>query len=232
MARILSLETSTSICSAAIHHDGKLIALSELHEEQAHASRLALLVDGLLSVANLKPDMLDAIAVSSGPGSYTGLRIGTSMAKGLCFSLNLPLISISALELMAFRMSKSGLIQGKLCPLLDARRMEVYCALYDEHAKLMSQILPVEIEESTFNDVLNESRVYFFGPGAEKCRNVITHANAVFAEGIYPSASELGELASERLKRGDVEDLTSFEPLYLKEFLAKKSTKITGVLNK
>lgn len=232
MARILSLETSTSVCSAAIHDDGKLVALSEFHEDQAHASKLALMVDGLLSLADMKPDMLAAIAISGGPGSYTGLRIGTSMAKGLCFSLGLPLIAISALDLMAFRVAKTGLAEEKLCPMLDARRMEVYSALYDRQAKRISSITPLEIDDSAFADVLKDSRIAFFGPGASKCKGVINHGNATFIGGIYPSASELGELAAEKLKSGEVEDLTLFEPLYLKEFLAKKSTKISSVLNK
>ncbi len=232
MATILSLETSTSVCSAAIHDDGRLVALSEFHENQAHASKLALMVDGLLNLADLTPDMLAAIAISGGPGSYTGLRIGTSMAKGLCFSLGLPLIAISALDLMAYRIARTGLADGKLCPMLDARRMEVYCALYDSQGKRISSIAPLEINESGFSDVLNESRVTFFGPGAGKCRKTITHSNAVFVEGVYPSASELGELGAEKLGRGEVEDLTLFEPLYLKEFIAKKSTKISSVLNK
>lgn len=232
MARILSLETSTSVCSAAIHDDGKLVALSEFHEDQAHASKLALMVDGLLNLADMKPDMLAAIVISAGPGSYTGLRIGTSMAKGLCFSLGLPLIAISALDLMAFRVSKTGLAEGKLCPMLDARRMEVYCALYDEQGKQATATTPLEIDNSSFSDVLADSRIAFFGPGADKCREVITHSNAFFIEAIYPSASELGELGAGKLKRGEVEDLTLFEPLYLKEFLVKKSTKIQSVLNK
>lgn len=223
MALILSLETSTNICSVAVHSNENLLIASELHVEQSHASKLAILVENILSSANIKSDQLEAIAVSSGPGSYTGLRIGTSTAKGLCYALDIPLIAVNTLELMAFQMRNANYMKSLLCPMIDARRMEVYCLLTDPQ---LNTITPTEskiIDETSFLDVLNQQEILFFGNGAAKCQNVITHPNARFIEGIHPLAAQLGYMAFEYWKNEKFEDLLQYEPFYFKDFVAKPS---------
>jgi tRNA threonylcarbamoyladenosine biosynthesis protein TsaB len=229
MALILSLETSTTVCSVALHSSGKLLALSEVHIEQSHASKLAVLVEEIKRAAGIGLSELDAVAISSGPGSYTGLRIGTSTAKGLCYSLEIPLIAVNTLELMAHQMSRVNVDHAWLCPMIDARRMEVYCQLTDA---LLKPVLSVEarvIDETSFAAELEKNVIVFFGNGAEKCEDVITHSNARFVTGIYPSAASLGVLASRKFQKEELEDLVHFEPFYLKEFLIKKAADIKPV---
>jgi tRNA threonylcarbamoyladenosine biosynthesis protein TsaB len=222
MATILSLETSTNVCSVALHDDGKLIASSEVHIEQSHASKLALLIDDLKRLSDFPLNKLAGVAISSGPGSYTGLRIGTSTAKGLCYALNIPLIAVGTLDLLASQVNKYNLTENLLIPTIDARRMEVYCQL--TNAKLYN-ITPVEakiIDESSFIDLLENNQITFFGNGADKCQEVIKHKNAFFLKNIYPSAIQLGSIAFEKFSEQKFENLSSFEPFYLKDFIAKK----------
>jgi tRNA threonylcarbamoyladenosine biosynthesis protein TsaB len=232
MRRILSLETSTSVCSVALHQEGNLKFVSEIHEDQAHAGKLSPLIEHALNLLGWEADSLDAVAVSGGPGSYTGLRIGTSTAKGLCLALNIPLIAVDSLKVMASYVTKLNVSDGHLCPMLDARRMEVYCSLYTSQLDTVSPVQALVIEPGAFEEILAKDKVCFFGPGAEKCLGVIAHPNASFIHGIYPSARDLGELATASFDRGEFQDLMAFEPLYLKEFLVKKSTKLERVLNK
>lgn len=224
MAFILSLETSTTVTSVAIHRDESLLAAEEIHVPQSAASKLAIMIKEVEKKSGIKLTQLDAVAVSSGPGSYTGLRIGTSTAKGLCYALNIPLIAIGSLDLMAYHVSRKDMGDALLCPMIDARRMEVYCEVTDHK---LEKILPVEakiIDEYSFDDLLKNTRVIFFGDGAAKCATVIRSDNAIFLQDIFPSATDLGYLAFHKLMRNEAENLVRFEPFYLKDFVAKKAT--------
>lgn len=232
MARILSLETSTTVCSVALHENSSLIAVAEVHLEHSHGSKLAQLIDNVTSISGCEISDIDGIAVSSGPGSYTGLRIGTSTAKGICFALNTPLIAIDTLTIMSQRLSSTNIERSLLCPMIDARRMEVYCAISDTDGSIVQAIEAKVIDEKSFEELLAERRIIFFGNGADKCRSVITHSNATFVPGVTPSAIQLGYLASEKFNKGEFENLFLFEPFYLKEFKAKKSTNFFDAANK
>ena len=175
---------------------------------------------------------VNAVAVSSGPGSYTGLRIGTSTAKGLCFALNVPLIAIDTLSILSAQVNSTNFERSLLCPMIDARRMEVYCSVSDANGSVIQSIEAKVIDEKSFEELLNERRVIFFGNGAEKCRSVITHNNAFFLTGITPSAIQLGSMAFGKFEKGEFEDLFLFEPFYLKEFKAKKPSNFIDAANK
>lgn len=225
MALILSLETSVDTCSVAIHNQDNVLASALITEPQAHASRLALLIEKVLTESNTSAKSLNAIAVASGPGSYTGLRIGVSTAKGLCYSLDAPLIAINTLELLAYQAAPLAHKDSILCPMIDARRMEVYSMLVDSNQKVLQTIQPEIIDEQSYSQILEDKKITFFGNGAVKCKEVISHPNALFIDNIVPSAIALGEMANHKFQRAEFEDLIHFEPLYLKEFLVKKSTK-------
>jgi tRNA threonylcarbamoyladenosine biosynthesis protein TsaB len=224
MALILSLETSAARCAVALHKTGRLIGIREIHEPQAHAAKVSVLIQELITTT---PDVsikdLAAVAVSSGPGSYTGLRIGTSTAKGICYALNLPLISVRTLDLLAAQVSDDELTGALLCPMIDAKRMEVYCQIMDHHLKIISPVEARIVEHDSFSDLLQRHRMFFFGDGAAKCKPVIPSANAFFIDGVYPSAAVLGEMAYEKYRKSDFEDLGRFTPFYLKDFVAKKA---------
>jgi tRNA threonylcarbamoyladenosine biosynthesis protein TsaB len=226
MPLLLSLETSTDVCSVAVHDNGKLLATAEVHMGQAHASKLASLIREVVAMSGLAMPDLAAVAVSAGPGSYTGLRIGTSTGKGLCYALAIPLISVGTLDSMAAAMRGGRPENAILCPMIDARRMEVYCALYDSGGRRMTEVEARVIDEHSFADQLKDGPMIFGGNGADKCRGVIGHQGAVFLEGIFPSARHLGTLGSQKLAEGKVEDLMHFEPFYLKDFKAKLPTNI------
>lgn len=226
MAIILSLETSSGVCSVALHEDEKLLSLAEIHQDQAHASKLAKLIEHAMQAVGLPMSKLSAVAVSSGPGSYTGLRIGTSTAKGMCYALSIPLIAVSTLEVMTSQVSKMNVSGYLLCPMIDARRMEVYCALFDQRGNVVSPIEAKVIDESSFDEYLESGRILFFGNGSAKCASVLTHENALFIDGVYPSASQLGNIAVIKFRAGEFADVTQFEPFYLKEFKAKMPANI------
>jgi tRNA threonylcarbamoyladenosine biosynthesis protein TsaB len=218
---ILSLETSTFFCSVAIHLQGQLVASSHLHRQQATASQLSVMIDQVCSLAGCTHQQLEAVAVSAGPGSYTGLRIGVATAKGICYGINKPLIAVPTLEIMAAQMAPYNMANAWLCPMLDARRMEVYCQLFDGSLLAKSRVEAKVVEAGSFEMELNQHPVMFFGNGAAKCREVIAHAAATFIEGVHPSADKMGELAFARWTQRLVEDLTTYEPYYLKDFVAK-----------
>ena len=222
MTYILSLETSTNVCSVALHADGRLRYTAGIHEDQAHAAKLAVLVDQLFHTTGIVPKQLSGVAVSAGPGSYTGLRIGTSTAKGLCYALNIPLLAVGTLELLSHPLLRYNFSGGLLCPMIDARRMEVYCMLMDAEGQTMAGPHPRIIDSESFAGELEAGQVVFFGNGASKCRGVIAHANAVFLDDVHPTASALGQMAYENFLGGRFADLPTFGPLYLKEFVAKK----------
>jgi tRNA threonylcarbamoyladenosine biosynthesis protein TsaB len=222
MGLILSLETSASICAVALHDQGVMLASAEVHIAQSHASKLAPLIEEVRKMAAVEMSALKAIAISAGPGSYTGLRIGASTAKGLCYALNIPLLAVNTLELMVHQAKQINIHQAMLCPMIDARRMEVYCLLTDAQLKVLQPVEAKIVDDTSFLEFLRESDILFFGSGAEKCRDMITHPNARFISNLYPSAGMLGVLAFEKYQKGQVEDLASFEPFYLKEFAVKK----------
>ncbi len=228
MGLILSIETSTSVCSAALHQDGALLTSLEYHLPQSTASKLALIIEQLFKLSDTQPAQLSAVAVSAGPGSYTGLRIGVATAKGLCYALNIPLIAVNTLELMVSQVVSTFPAKGAnsdgtfLAPMLDARRMEVYTLLADSKGETISPTEAKIIDEQSYQSWLEQSKIIFFGNGADKCRTVITHSNASFIEGIVPSASKLGTLAFQKFIKNELEDLATYEPYYLKDFMVKK----------
>lgn len=220
MALILNIETATTNCSVSLAKDGQLLALEESDNAgYAHAELLHVYIEKVLDRAKLKPKQLDAIAVSKGPGSYTGLRIGVSAAKGLCFAIGKPLISTDTLQSMALQVEIS---LGSIVAMLDARRMEVYSAIFDKNhhqiRKTEAQILDV----SSFKENLDDGLVYFIGDGTEKAKSLITHHNAVFIDHKVPSAREMATMSFEKFQKNDVEDVAYFEPYYLKEFIGNK----------
>lgn len=222
MALILSLESSTSSCSVALHHDGHVIASRELHEPYSAASRLTVLIQDVLSSAVVQTEDIEAVAVSCGPGSYTGLRIGVATAKGFCYAKNIPLIAINSLVLIAAQVRDRASGTDVLCPMIDARRMEVYTTLLSKDLKELAPITASVIDEQSYSQQLNEHRILFFGTGAGKCEQVIRHPNAVFIPDIVPLASAMGELAEQDFRSAKFEAIGEFEPLYLKDFLIRK----------
>tara|TARA_R110001592_G_scaffold32788_1_gene114483 strand:+ start:445 stop:1131 length:687 start_codon:yes stop_codon:yes gene_type:complete len=227
MSLILGIETATKMCSVALSDENGLLALKEVGGEYSHAENLNSFIADICIEAGKELSDVDAVAVSKGPGSYTGLRIGVSAAKGFCFSLNIPLISVDTLQAMAKNPSRE-IERGVLfCPMIDARRMEVYTALYDGEGNKTEDISAKIIDENSFANELKVSKIVFFGDGAEKCRTVLeSNPNAIFIEDVYPSAKHVNELALEKYKRKEFEDLAYFEPFYLKDFIATTPKKL------
>lgn len=223
MALILSIETSTTTSSIALHEDRHLISSQHLHLDKSHSAYLAPSIKYLFETCGLKMNAIDAVAISKGPGSYTGLRIGTSSAKGICFALDAKLIAINSLEAMAYGMAKYQYEEVLICPMIDARRMEVYCLITKND---MSIIAPTEakiIDESSFSDLLTNNKIIFAGNGAMKCKPMLDYSeNAIFIKDIVPSAEHIGDLAWHAYQQNKFEDLAYFEPYYLKDFIAKK----------
>ncbi len=229
MALLLSIETSTHSFSCALHLEGKLMGVGESTESQTTASMLAVMIDKLFSEAQIKKDQLKGVVVASGPGSYTGLRIGVATAKGICYSLNVPLISINTLYLLAYQV-KNTLDQSDsalLCPMLDARRMEVYCTLLNKNLEVVEPTQAKIVDENSFTEHLQQQPIYFFGEGSDKFQAVVKNASARFISGIKPFASALGELGYGKFAKADFEDLEHFEPFYLKDFLIKKPNSVS-----
>ena len=220
MAIILSIETSTSVCAAALHESGNLIASQELHTPRSAASQLAVMVERLFSEAKISMKRLNAVAVSAGPGSYTGLRIGVATAKGICYGLSIPLIAIDSLHALASTIVNSETAE-LFCPMIDARRMEVYCCLLDRSFQVMEETQAKVIDEHSFLDYLGRQSILFFGNGALKCKTMLNHPNALFLENINCSAAGMGKLAFNKFHSGEFADLGLFEPNYLKDFVAK-----------
>lgn len=224
MSCILHIETSTNVCSVAVSEDGKVIFDKADRTGNNHAEALGSFVDEAMSFADSHAIPLDAVAVSSGPGSYTGLRIGVSMAKGVCYALDLPLLSVPTLELMCVPiLLRNEEIEDDalLCPMIDARRMEVYAALYDRALKPVRGIQADVVDGDTYRQWLDQRPVYFFGNGAAKCMDVIAHPNAHLIEGVEPVAKWMMPLAERKMLNGIYEDVAYFVPYYLKDFVAK-----------
>ncbi len=228
MACILHIETSTDVCSVAVSEDAQVIFQQDDHSGPNHAERLGTMVDEALSFTDSHAIPFDAVAVSCGPGSYTGLRIGVSMAKGVCYGRNLKLISVPTLELMCVPLLLGEKIEegALLCPMLDARRMEVYAALYDRALRPVRGIQADIVDQNTYREWLDRQPVYFFGNGAKKCMETIDHPNARYIDGVEPLAKWMMPLAERRFLQEQFEDVAYFVPFYLKDFVAKMPKKL------
>lgn len=229
MSCILHIETSTSACSVAVSDEGQNVFKKEDLNGPSHAVSLGVFVDEALSFADSHAMPLDAVAVSCGPGSYTGLRIGVSMAKGVCYGRDLPLIGLPTLkiECVPVLLYHDELPDDALlCPMIDARRMEVYAAVYDRALHPVRDIAADIVDEHSYLEFLEKRPVYFFGDGAAKCKEKITHPNAHFIDGIRPLASMMLPLAEKAISEKDFKDVAYFEPFYLKEFVAGKPKKL------
>lgn len=223
MAIILSIDTSTNISSIAIHDAGKLIATQSIHKNKSHSEYLMPSIKNLFEMSDISLNSIDAVAIAQGPGSYTGLRIGTSAAKGLCYGLDARLIAINTLEAMCFGIRKFQLIDFLLCPMLDARRMEVYCLVMKPDGTIIEDTQAKIIDENSFSSLLKAHKMVFFGGGASKCKSFLaSHSNAIFIDDIHPAAEHVGALAWEKYQKKRFEDLAYFEPFYLKDFIANK----------
>lgn len=229
MSCILNIETSTDVCSVAISDNGQVVFNKEDHSGPNHAVKLGVYVDEALSFIDAHGIPLEAVAVSCGPGSYTGLRIGVSMAKGICYGRDVKLISIPTLELMAVPVllgEHPAEEDALIVPMLDARRMEVYAKVMDRALKEVRSIQADIVDAETYKEYLDRGTVYFFGNGSEKCMEVINHPNARLVKGIEPLAKNMAPLAEKRFVEGKFEDVAYFVPFYLKDFVAKMPKKL------
>lgn len=229
MSCILHIETSTSACSVAVSEDGQNVFKKEDLNGPSHAVSLGIFVDEALSFADSHAMPLDAVAVSCGPGSYTGLRIGVSMAKGVCYGRNLPLIGLETLKVQCVPVllyHDELPDDALLCPMIDARRMEVYSAIYDRSLREVRQVQADVVDADTYREYLDRGPVYFFGNGAEKCMETINHPNARLIKGVEPLAKWMFPIAERRIAQEKYEDVAYFVPFYLKDFVAKESKKL------
>ncbi|MBP3482241.1 MAG: tRNA (adenosine(37)-N6)-threonylcarbamoyltransferase complex dimerization subunit type 1 TsaB [Alistipes sp.] len=231
MAVILCIETGTDICSVGIARDGELISLRESSEGRDHARKVGVFVDELFRQTGIAADDIDAVAVGKGPGSYTGLRIGVSFAKGLCYGLRKPLIAVGSLDALvqvAREDYEAGIIdidgweQAKLCPMVDARRMEVYAQVFDSSGKSLTDVVAEVVDKDSFAVWRKSDRFVIFGNGAAKCADVLPDVSFV---AVSPSARGIAPLAQRAFDRGDFEDIAYFEPFYLKDFVVTTSKK-------
>jgi tRNA threonylcarbamoyladenosine biosynthesis protein TsaB len=218
---LLSLDTSTAACSVALHQNGTLLGGYELFTERTSAAMLTTLIDDVVKQAGFELNQIDAIAVAKGPGSYTGLRIGVSTAKGLCFALDKPMLAVNTLAAMAAQIQAFYPVDYVLCPMIDARRMEVYCAFYGIDGQEIRATSAEIIDEESFSEQLAQGPVVFFGDGAAKCRSTLgSNSNAIFLDKlIVPSARTIGALATPLYEQRQFENVATFEPFYLKEFM-------------
>jgi len=223
MTLILAIETATPVCSIAIFSESEIIIEKSTSEKNAHSSLLTVFMEEAMRESKLNFSDLDAVAVSKGPGSYTGLRIGVSAAKGLCYALDIPLIAVNTLQSMAggllvnYKEQKDDSIL--FCPMIDARRMEVYSAVFDSEIKVIRETKAEIIDENSFSEYLRKSKMIFFGDGAAKCKELISHPNAEFNDDFIPSATHMKSFALEKFRKNQFEDVAYFEPFYLKDFI-------------
>ncbi len=227
MPLLLALETSSTVCSVALFREAQLLGASELRIEKSHSSHITVMISQLLENCGFKLDELSAVAVSGGPGSYTGLRIGSSTAKGLCFSLDIPLIEVSTLYSLAAQAISSFPNPEKylFCPMLDARRMEVYTCLLTSQLQEVLPIAAVVLQEDTFKEQLADKQLVFFGSGADKFKTIVAPSEqAVFMQNVLPSTKQMGELALKKFEEKAFEDVAYYEPFYLKDVYITGST--------
>ncbi len=231
MSNILLIETASKVCSVGLAEGNKIIALREDKSMQySHSTFLTTFIEEVVKEAGSAFHKLDAVSVSMGPGSYTGLRIGVSAAKGLCYALDIPLIAINTLQSLTAVAVESGNVHADFfVPMIDARRMEVYNAVYDNSLSEIRETSAEIIDENAFSDFLEKGKVAFFGDGAAKCRDVIKHSNALFFDDIHPGVKGMLNFALEKFIQKQFEDLAYFEPFYLKDFVAGKP-KVKGLL--
>ncbi|HCS87744.1 MAG TPA: tRNA (adenosine(37)-N6)-threonylcarbamoyltransferase complex dimerization subunit type 1 TsaB [Bacteroidales bacterium] len=219
---IINIETSTDVCSAALTVNAEPVLSFVDAETHNHAKQLPLFVDKILEELRMRNWHLDAVALSKGPGSYTGLRIGTALAKGVCYGMSVPLLAIDTLQLLA--KEALPLTQADiLCPMIDARRMEVYCCLFSRDLSPLSPVEAKVIDADSFADLLSTHTICFLGDGADKCKTVLRHSNASFLENVFPDAQNMGSLSELVWKSGRKEDIAYFSPYYLKEYQAVRS---------
>lgn len=228
MACILHIETATDVCSAALSEDGAVLFSKEDFDGPQHAVTLGVFVDEILSIADSHAKPIDAVAVSCGPGSYTGLRIGASMAKGICYGRDIPLIALPTLKIMSVPVLLMDELpeDALLCPMIDARRMEVYAAIYDRALNAIKEVSADIINEESYKDFLDKQPVYFFGNGSTKCKEKIKHPHAHFLDNIQPLARWMFPLADKEYLNESFQDMAYFEPFYLKEFVATVAKKL------
>ncbi|PIE86115.1 MAG: tRNA (adenosine(37)-N6)-threonylcarbamoyltransferase complex dimerization subunit type 1 TsaB [Bacteroidia bacterium] len=238
MALILNIETSTSVCSVSIGNGGKLTDFEEAEGQKTHASQLTVFIDKLLKRNRLKIQDFDALAVSKGPGSYTGLRIGVSTVKGIAYAANLPVLAINTLDAMVSGFVKTAL-QMKwetknhiICPLLDARRMEVYACMRDFQMNEIMETQAIVIDENTFSKLLQQKKIYFVGNATEKVSTVLQHKNAIFISDFLPSAKHLVGISETAFMNKQFVDVAYFEPFYLKDFVATKPRDLLKKISK
>jgi tRNA threonylcarbamoyladenosine biosynthesis protein TsaB len=224
MGLILNIESATTVCSVAISRNGEVLVWRELNDGYSHAEKLAVFVHEVLAESEVKMAELDAIAVSRGPGSYTGLRIGVSLAKGLCYGVKKPLIAVDTLQQMCLHPGVQSELQilkdPILVPMLDARRMEVYTASYDVGLKNVRSFEALVLDEDSFADELTRVGVLFFGNGSDKFKSIVKSSSAYFADDVWPSAKQMAPLAEIAYQQARFEDVAYFEPFYLKAFQA------------
>ena len=234
MALILNIETSTKVCSVCISLDGVVKGLKESSEEKTHAKLLTIFIDQLLIELNYKIADFDAISISKGPGSYTGLRIGVSTAKGLCYAKDLPLIAINTLQSMAkgviLKANSKDILMDDfensiLVPMIDARRMEVYSAFFNSKGEFTRGVMAEIIDAESYKEILSNQKMIFFGDGSEKIKEIIKHENAIFINNFNPSSSDMAGLSEIAYNKNKFEDVAYFEPFYLKDFVATVSKK-------
>lgn len=231
---ILSIESGTDKSSVALHNEGRLVGLIELHLDKSHSGYLTVTIEQLLKDCGLQKKLIDAIAVSIGPGSYTGLRIGVSTAKGICFAINKPLIVVNTLEIMAYQAIESCLYNDEknilFCPMIDARRMEVYASLFNKNRNCILETKPIIIDENTLSEFAVNNEIIYFGNGATKCIETLPQTAFKPMNNIYPSAKYLGYIAYEKFQKNAFEDVAYLEPFYLKAYQAKlpKRNKLFG----
>lgn len=232
MANIILIDTSTEVCSVALSQNGEILWNKVSEENMNHSVLLAQYIQELMDYMRSKNIPAEAVAVSCGPGSYTGLRIGVSTAKGLCFGVNIPLLAINTLKVMAQGyLNQYGEPDGNtwLCPMIDARRMEVYTAFYDNKLSLQREISADIIDERSYTEILSNHKIICFGNGANKCKETLIHSNASFVDGITPLASNMAKLAESAFSGKEFQDVAYFEPFYLKEFVATVSKNKLGI---
>jgi len=235
MPVILSIETSASTCSVAIANDGRNISVKENHVDKSHASILNVLIMEAVAESGIPMGKIDAVAVSKGPGSYTGLRIGVSSAKGICYALNKPLIAVDTLKIMAIMASQVFLQKLDeellICPMIDARRDEVYTALFNSRTEKLNETTAVIISPDFFGDIDPEIAILCCGSGAPKCNEIVKRKNVVFSDSIFPSAEFMCQPALDLYSKACFEDVAYFEPYYLKDFIATvPKNKIPGII--
>ncbi len=220
MATILNIETSTEVCSVTIAKEGELLFKKESQEGLNHSKLLTVFIENLFTENSFQLNHLDAVAVSKGPGSYTGLRIGVSVAKGLCYGLDIPLIAVNSLEILGVSAAENSSEKMLFCPMIDARRMEVYTALYNHKGEEIEPVSAEIIDPAFHAKYLAKDKILFFGNGAEKCKTQINHPNAVFGEPQKTSAQFMQKLTEKKYNKKEFEDVAYFEPFYLKNFVA------------